>query len=183
MDAVRNLEPRPSATTFLVRPQLDAAAITVLSAALLDTVTTYLFVVRSIGVEQNPLLRTLLQHSFLWIPLYLLSRPALVAFMAIDHRIACAVWGSIIGFSMTINNIFGIVYGNFLLYSIGIDWWFTRSALPIGFAVFLLVHIKWRTSFHVFCVRFLLLCVWGGVAELIERGFWYASSIVSPLSG
>lgn len=161
-----------SGFVFVTGFKFDFWAAMVLLAGLSDAITTYIFVTYDLATEQNSLLKALIQHSTLWIFVYLLARPLLVLFMDTDHRIACSVWGSILGFSMAINNAVGILSGHYFLIDNGLDGWVVRSALPLGILAFCIYHVWSRTAFTALMVRGSLLALWLVVAAWIEFGFW-----------
>ena len=130
-----------------------------------------IFVYQRSGIEQNPILKPLIEHSPLWIPIYLWSRPLLTLIMARDHRIATATWAGIVGVSMAINNFSGITTGDFILNRLGLDRVFVVLAFPLALSVFSALHFYGRSSWQLFRRRVAWLLGWLLVAGVIEGLF------------
>lgn len=105
----------------LVEWRLDWTSVAAIMATLLDVVTTVTFIVKRAGYEANEVLAPLIEHSILWIPLYLLSKPSLILLMPNVSRQTVATFFITIGLLAGTNNLSGLLFGNyFIVGAIGI---------------------------------------------------------------
>lgn len=94
---------------------LTPTVLTMLAAATFDTSTTWLVISGNHGVETNPTLAPLIQHSLIWIPIYLLSRPLLVPFLPPLCRFTFALYFALAGLLFGANNLAGLLTGRYFL--------------------------------------------------------------------
>ncbi len=85
------------------------------AATALDAWTTYFLLSGGLGVEKNPVLAPLAQHSLLWVPVYLFTPTLLVPAMPDVCRQSFAAFYLGLGLLLGINNLRGIVAGSFFL--------------------------------------------------------------------
>jgi hypothetical protein len=111
-----------------------------LSAALLDAVTTWFTLSHRLGVESNHLAAVLFRHSTFWIPVFLLILPSLVPFLPEIPRRTLAIFFLTLQLLAGLNNLGGILFhhymiaeylGRSLVYgvSLSLSAWFFLSAL------------------------------------------------------
>ena len=155
----------------LSKPTFDAPVIVYLIAALLDTVTTLIFMLTGSGHETNQTLAALASISFIWVPVYLLCRPLLTAFLSDDLRLAYATAGAAICFPLSLNNLSGILFGDFFIYSLGMMDWIPVFAFILAGVVFACYHVIYRTPLRSAAKRVMLLMLWIALMEAVEYLF------------
>ncbi len=159
----------PGSFRFLGGYHIDLLIVISLSAALLDIVTTYLFISRGLGFEANPVCGPLFSRSLVWIPVYLLVRPLLVPFLPEIPRRTFAGYFLSIGLVGGVNNLGGILFHKFFLVDT-VGFW-----LPLGFCVMgaigLFIYQLRRNPKDGFA-QVKIACGFPGVCLVIEGAFY-----------
>jgi len=163
----------------LSTPTFDLPVLTYLLAASLDTVTTLTILLTGTGRESNQTLADLASISLVWVPVYLLCRPLLAAFLTADHRLAYATGGAAICPPMSLNNISGFMFDNFFLYSLGLMTWVPVFAYILAGIAFTCYHVRYRTPTWVTAIRVAGLLFWVAMTEVIELAFTIPPRLVS----
>jgi hypothetical protein len=147
------------------------------AGAVLDAGTTWVFVSKHYGFEQNPILAPLVRGSLIWIPIYLLCHPLLVPLVPEICGLGFAVYFSLVGLTFGANNLAGIFYGRFFLVEVvGYEALHAACALV---AINVFIWTLWRrVSDSQERKRYIItaLC-WIGIFVLLELGLFAAGRL------
>lgn len=166
---------RSQSTFFLCCRQVNRVgwlAVGMFAGVILDTWTTYFFVSRNCGFELNPILAPLIRYSLIWIPIYFLCRPLVVLLLPEFCRSGFSVYFGFNGLLGGINNLSGILYGNyFLTDTFGFLTLQVTSAV-IAIAVFVWVLWKHASTAQERKYHIIMGLYWTGIFVLMEAGFF-----------
>ncbi len=157
--------------------RVDLVTAAMFAGALLDTWTTWVFVSRQHGFEQNPTLALLIRHSLIWIPVYLLCRPLLVPLLPEICRFGFGVYFGFMGLLFGTNNLGGIFHGHYFLDTIGFP---TAQGICLLLGVAVFVWKAWKAGGAGEWKRSIMTGLgWTGVFVLIELAFFAAGILLS----
>ena len=160
---------------FIVAPRVDNAVVIAFLSALLDCLTTCTFLALECGVETNPTLARLVEHSLLWVPAFILIRPLLIIFAPDDVRWTFAVWAFLLHVPLGVNNLCGIIWQRYFLYDLGVTPWLSPGAGICSLLVFLWLHKVHicKPGWRHLTIGLSSLVVWAVVLLIVDRGFGY----------
>lgn len=164
--------------SLVERFRFDRLTVAMLLAAILDSVTTYYFLSRRLGIELNPILAPLASHSLLWIPVCIVMPKLLVGVMTPPSRQAFASYFLTLCSTFALNNLIGICGGQYFIDIIGYRT-VQVAALVVAIACF-------QRQLHAGCSNrksrtqaVKIAACWIGVYLLIDGAFLVASRTVT----
>jgi hypothetical protein len=101
--------------SFLVPYRLDLLTLITIAASAIHSLTVWWFLSNGSGRILDPDLARLASHSLLWVPIYHLTGPALLAVMPRTCRESFASLFLAIGIVFSINNACGALWGRFVV--------------------------------------------------------------------
>lgn len=149
------------------------------SGVILDIWTTWVIAMRDYGMEKNPTLTPLIKHSLIWIPIYLSCRPVLVPFIPGICRFGFSIYFGFMGLFFGLNNLGGILYGNFFLVDM-----FGFPALQGTCIFFAITAFIWMVRSRANNAQernrhIITALIWIGIFVVLELGFLAIGRITS----
>ena len=125
-----------------LRYRLDFFPVMAIITALLDALTTFWFVANGSGVEMNAVLAPLIQHSVVWIFIYIFARPLIIPLLPDLSRIVIAVFFFTVSLIFGASNLSCILLGDYFATRLFRFYGVLAFSAAMAFAAYLYQCIK-----------------------------------------